>query len=189
MEGGAAGGREAREPVPVWDRLVRILHWTLIATIGVAWIATERSVEWHERIGYLAGVLVTIRIVWGFIGRRHARFADFVRSPMTVSRYALAVMRHREVRFIGHNPLGGWMVVALIVCVVAIVVTGWLFTTDRFWGEPWLSDLHSILAWTLVWLVVLHVAGVLFTSLRHRENLVRAMIDGRKRAAEGDDVD
>jgi cytochrome b len=83
-------------------------------------------------------------------------------------------------RYLGHNPLGGWMVLALIAAVIVVGATGWLYTTDAYWGEAWLEDLHDASAKALLALVALHVAGVIATSLLHRENLVAAMIHGRK---------
>jgi cytochrome b len=90
------------------------------------------------------------------------------------------MLQNRERRYLGHNPLGSIMVIAFFICVASVSFTGWLFTTDLFWGYGWLSTLHEILAWLLVVLVIFHVAGVLFTALRHRENLIAAMITGNK---------
>jgi len=89
----------------------------------------------------------------------------------------------------GHNPAGGWMVITLLACMCALALTGWLYRTDRFWGDVVLDVLHQGIAWTMLGLAVLHVIGVFVTGWRHRENLVRAMLTGRKRAPEGDDVD
>nr|WP_233168483.1 cytochrome b/b6 domain-containing protein [Xylophilus sp. ASV27] len=173
--------------VRVWDRPVRLLHWCLAASVAVAWLSTEGFFGWHEPAGYLALAVVAARILWGVLGGRGAaRFGSFVRAPAATWRYALQVWRGTEPRYLGHNPLGGWMVLALLGCVAATSVTGWLYTTDMFWGMAWLDRLHRALAWTVLVLVALHLAGVLFTSLRHRENLVAAMFSGRKRRAPAD---
>jgi cytochrome b len=95
--------------------------------------------------------------------------------------YTVTVVRGTEARHLGHNPLGGWMIVALLATVAGASVTGWLYTLDAFWGMAWLEWTHRALAWSLVGLIVLHVGGVIFSSLRHRENLVAAMFTGRKR--------
>jgi len=180
--------------VAVWDPLVRLLHWTLVLAVGVTTLTTfdalSRWADWHEPAGYVAVAAVVLRTAWGFAGRGHARFADFVRGPRSVFRYAVTVWRRTEKRYVGHNPLGGWMVLALLLCMAFVCATGILYTTDRFWGEAWVEIAHRASAWTLVGLVALHLGGVLFTGWRHRENLVAAMVGGRKRAPrdEGDDA-
>jgi cytochrome b len=176
----------------VWDPLVRIAHWTLVAGVLGAWITAEmdgKAAEAvHEWLGYLVLAVLALRLPWGWIGTRYARFSQFVRRPGETLAYVKAVAAGTEPRHIGHNPLGGWMIVALVVAAAAAAASGWLFVTDRFWGEEWLEETHEVLANTLLALVALHVAGVVFSSLRHRENLVRAMFTGRKRAPGPGDV-
>jgi len=174
----------------VWDPLIRLLHWTLVIAIATAWLSTlHLGFGWtHEPAGYVALGVITVRLIWGFLGGRHARFTQFVRGPSHVLRYA-RLMRHRqEPRHIGHNPLGGWMAIALLMGVASVGITGWLQTTDRYWGSEILENVHHQLAWALVALIAMHVIGVIATSLRHRENLVRSMFTGRKDAAQQDDV-
>jgi len=164
----------------VWDRLVRALHWMLVASVAVAWSTGEGALVWHEVAGYAGLAVIAVRIGWGFAGPHYARFGQFVRGPRTVWRYAVDVAGHRERRYIGHNPLGGWMVCGLLGCVAATAFTGWMYTLDAFWGLAWLEWLHRALAWALVGLIAVHVGGVAFTSVRQRENLVVAMMTGRK---------
>jgi len=175
--------------IRVWDRAVRVLHWALAGAVGLGWATTEWLVRWHQPIGYVAVALVGLRIGWGCIGPRRARFSGFVRGPRTTLRHARLLLQGREPRYVGHNPLGGWMVVALLGCVVALALTGWLYTTDRLWGDATVEALHEGFAWALVGLVALHLAGVIHASRRHRENLVAAMSSGRKREPRDDDVD
>lgn len=175
-------------PVPVWDVAVRLLHWSLVASVAAAWITRHRLGPLHENLGYAALAIACARVAWGFAGRHHARFAQFVRGPAATWAYARAVGAGRAPRHLGHNPLGGWMVVALLGCIGLLGFTGWLYTTDLFWGYGWLANLHEGLGWTLLGLVALHVGGVLFTGYKHRENLVRAMVTGRKAPPTGDDV-
>lgn len=167
--------------VKVWDLLQRVLHWSLAASIALCWWAGEQRLSLHIAFGYAALAIVASRGAWGFVGSRHARFAGFVGSPRTVLGYTRDILRGRERRYLGHNPLGGWMVVALLACVAFVCVTGILYTTDQFWGVAWVEIAHRASAWTVVGLVALHLGGVAFTSWRHRENLVAAMLSGRKK--------
>jgi cytochrome b len=167
--------------VPVWDLAVRVLHWSLVLTVAAAWLTRHSPGRWHEWIGYATLAIVAARAAWGFLGAGYARFAQFVRAPGETASYARSVLSGSETRYIGHNPLGGWMVVALLTMVALVGFTGWLYTTDRFWGVPWVEELHETLSDTLFALVGLHIIGVVFTSRKHRENLVAAMLHGRKR--------
>ena len=176
----------------VWDGLVRSLHGLLAASVLIAWASGHWTVRWfdeiHHTAGYVAGGVVLIRLLWGFVGGRYARFAQFVRSPRATLVYSRQLLDAREPRYIGHNPLGGWMVLALLATAAGLSLTGILYTTDWLWGYAWLSDLHGALAWLITALVIGHWAGVALSSWRHRENLVAAMLTGRKRPAEQADI-
>lgn len=173
----------------VWDLPVRALHWALAASVVLAWLTTEAFVRWHQPLGWAALAIVVARLFWGFAGNRHARFASFMRGPRPTLRYAALALRGKEPRYLGHNPLGAAMMVALLFVVVALALTGWLYTTDVFWGDATVELLHRVFAWTIVALALLHVAGVALASARHRENLVAAMVHGDKRAADAGDID
>lgn len=179
----------------VWDALLRSLHWLLAAAVITAWTSGHFPAltgpwfdEVHHIAGYVAGTVVLVRVLWGFVGAGHARFAQFVRSPRAVLAYARQLRSAREPRYLGHNPLGAWMVLALLAAVFAASLTGLLYISDWLWGYEWLFDLHLALAWLLMVLVLGHWIGVVFTSWRHRENLVAAMFSGRKRAAGRGDI-
>jgi cytochrome b len=179
----------------VWDPLVRLLHWGLVGAFSTACLSTLKLGigSWHEPAGYVAMGIVATRLAWGLLARgtgpgRYARFRQFLRGPRATWAYTRQVLAHQEPRHLGHNPLGGWMVLALLAWVGAIAITGWLQTTDRYWGSEALEQVHTLLAWSLLGLIALHVAGVAFTSHRHRENLVKAMWTGRKIPPSGDDV-
>lgn len=172
----------------VWDRAVRALHWVLVGAVALSALGLVALFGVHQPAGYVALAAVVLRIVWGVRGSHYARFAQFVRGPRAAWRYARAVAARREPRHLGHNPLGAWMVLALMACVAGLALTGWLYTTDAYWGDETVEAVHLALAWGLLGLVVVHVAGVIFTSLRHRENLVASMVHGHKRAPEGDDI-
>ncbi|MGQ3055031.1 MAG: cytochrome b/b6 domain-containing protein [Roseateles sp.] len=178
--------------IRVWDGLVRALHWGLAAAMATAWI----SGHWppadfdtvHHYAGYAGLAAVASRLAWGFAGSRHARLAQFVRGPHAVLGYARALRAGHAPRYIGHNPLGGWMALLLWITAAALGLTGWLYTTEWLWGYAWLEQLHAALAWLMLALVVGHLGGVMTTSWRHRENLVAAMFSGTKRAPAADDL-
>jgi cytochrome b len=174
--------------IRVWDPLVRLFHWSLALSLAIAWLSANSWDDLHLWAGYAAGALVLARVAWGIIGMPYARFSQFVRSPRSVLAYLKAIARGGEQRYVGHNPAGGAMVIALILAMAATSVSGWALTTDAFWGVAWMQRLHDALARGLLLMVCAHLAGVILASYRHRENLVAAMIDGRKRAAELNDV-
>ena len=172
----------------VWDRPVRLLHWALVVAVATAGLTIWWWAGLHQAAGYGALTAVVLRILWGVVGSRYARFVQFVRTPRVTFAYLRALLRRREARYIGHNPLGGWMVLALLLTVAGLALTGWLYTTEWLWADERVEQLHLVLAWGLLGLVALHLVGVAYTGWRHRENLVRAMLSGRKNAAAKDDV-
>ena len=190
----APAGRE----VKVWDPLVRVFHWTLVIGFFTAYLTEgdEARLYLHSWAGYTVLALVLVRLVWGFIGTRHARFKDFLYRPATVKEYLGGVMRLNPRRYLGHNPAGGLMILLLIVSLLATTVfgmgvlaieeqagplVGWLGGLGHSWEEAF-EELHEFFANFTLFLVVVHVAGVLVDSVLHGENLVRSMITGRKSA-------
>ncbi len=169
------------ETVRVWDPLVRIFHWSLVAGIALAWITSEGLDRVHELIGYGVAALVAIRFVWGFVGTKYARFSQFVKGPRATLGYLRQIATGKAPRYLGHNPAGAAMIVALLTTITGTLVTGWMITLDAFWGVEWLEDLHEVMATFVLVLVGLHVAGVIHASVVHRESLVKAMITGLKR--------
>ena len=121
--------------IRVWDPLVRTFHWTLALSFAVAWLSSEPSGRLHELAGYVVGVLVLARVAWGFLGSGYARFSQFVQPPAAVAAYLSSIATGSERRFIGHNPAGGAMIVILLASMMATAATGWLLTTDAFWGS------------------------------------------------------
>jgi cytochrome b len=177
-----ADGATSSATVRVWDPMVRIFHWSLVGLFTFSFFTGDEWKSAHIWSGYAIAGLIVFRIIWGFIGGRHARFSDFVKSPITVMGFMIDTARHRAKRYIGHNPAGGMMVLALILMISIIAASGYMMTTDMFWGMEWVSDVHETTVYLTIGLVVLHVIGVVLASLEHRENLVRAMITGWKRA-------
>lgn len=178
----------ADRTVQVWDPLVRIFHWSLVASFAFAWVTAEEWARPHEWAGYTAAALIGIRILWGLIGPKYARFSQFVRSPSVVIGYLRSAINGSERRYLGHNPAGGIMIVALILATAATALTGWMTTLPAYHGAEWVEEAHELMANLMLVMVVLHVAGVVLAGLRHRENLVRAMIVGRKRTPDAADI-
>jgi len=171
----------------VWDAPVRVFHWLLAASFAVAWLSAE-SERWqlvHITAGYTMAGLVAFRIVWGLIGTRHARFTDFVRGPLTAVEYLASLFGREPQHHTGHNPAGGLAILALLGLAALTALTGWINYADM--AGHWMEEVHEFLAGTMLAVVVLHIVAVIASSLLHRENLVAAMIHGRKPAppAEG----
>jgi cytochrome b len=197
--------------IKVWDRFIRLYHWTVVIGFIVAYFTDDKLLVLHLWAGYTVGALVLARIVWGFVGPRHARFSDFICNPFKALRYLIALPLGRSERHLGHSPAGGLMVAVLLVGLLSASWTGYrhYYSDDHageggrsalsyilvapahahgtethgepaaapeFWGQ-----VHGWLADGLLMLAVLHFGGVLLASFAHRENLVRAMVTGRKR--------
>lgn len=179
-------GTSPPAPLPevyVWDPLVRIFHWALVAAFTIAFATGDELPRLHEMTGYTIFGLVALRVLWGFIGTRHARFSDFVVGPRAVIGYLRDVAGFRAKRHVGHNPAGGAMILLLLVTLMMTAATGLLTDSLPKGGlRHAIEEVHEFFANGMLALVVVHVAGVIASSLVHGENLVRAMFTGRKRA-------
>lgn len=181
------------ERIRVWDPVVRIFHWTLVLAFFVAYFTEDELMTPHVWAGYLVTALLTIRIAWGFVGTRHARFSDFVYSPAVITDYVKKMFSRNEPRYLGHNPAGGAMVVLIILSLLNTVISGIALygNTDLagpmagiFQGEQSadiLEEVHEFFANFTLILAGLHVAGVVWSSRMHGENLVKAMLTGFKK--------
>jgi len=167
--------------VPIWDAQVRIFHWSLVGLFIVAYLSAERSDGLHLLAGYSIAGLLLLRVLTGFIGSPHVRFSDFVRSPGEVLAYIKLIREGRSPRYLGHNPAGGAMVIALLAMIGAICVTGHLMTTTAWWGSETMEDAHALLVNLTLGLIGLHLLGNFASSLLHHENLTMSMITGLKR--------
>ena len=174
---------------PVWDPIVRIFHWTVVLGVLLDNFMLEGGKTPHRYVGYVVAAALGVRIVWGFIGSAHARFADFLVSPRTMMSHLVAVLMRRDRRYVGHNPAGAAMILALMASLAATCLTGWMQGLDTFWGVEWVQEVHTVCANLIVAMAVAHVAAALAESFFHRENLVLSMITGRKRPATGTDID
>jgi cytochrome b len=182
----------------VWDPLVRVFHWSLLALIGFSWYSGETGgnmMEYHMWSGYAILTLVLVRIVWGFVGTTYARFASFLHHPRAIITDLLTLHRRESaVPAIGHSPLGGVNVILLITCVLIQAGTGLFANDDIFTEGPlyslvgkdtsdWLTGIHHYNFSVLLTLAGLHVAAVLYHLIRRRENLIAAMFTGYKKVA------
>ncbi|MBE9555447.1 MAG: cytochrome b/b6 domain-containing protein [Proteobacteria bacterium] len=193
--------------IKVWDLFVRVFHWTLVAAFAVAYVTEDEAMALHVWAGYLVGGLVLARIIWGFVGPAHARFGDFVCGPFKAWRYLIDLILFRARRHVGHSPAGGAMVLVLMAGCLLTVWTGMeLYAAEEgkgplSWQAPVIAqaladdddreghddndggegDLHEWIAHLTFLAVLFHIAGVFLAGIVHKENLVRAMITGRKR--------
>lgn len=174
--------------VLVWDAPVRVFHWLAVLSFAGAWLTAE-SERWrlaHVTLGYTLAALVAFRLVWGLVGTRHARFADFVRGPRAVWRYLRNLVAGTPEHHVGHNPAGAWAIVGLLGGALLLTASGWAAYEGL--GGEWLEELHEGAANAMLALVAVHVAGVVVSGWLHHENLVAGMITGRKRGEPADGV-
>lgn len=202
--------------VRVWDPLVRVVHWGLVAAFATAWLTADELQPVHEFAGYTVAGLVAFRLIWGLVGSRYTRFAQFLKGPGETLAYLGDMTRGRERRYLGHNPAGAAMILALLVTLAGTAFTGWLmedearvamlpstptivapawadYGDEREYGERGqvegpLKEVHETLANLMLLLAALHVGGVVLASFRHHENLARAMVTGDKRGPGPGDI-
>ena len=214
--------------IRVWDRFIRIFHWGLVVAFSIAYLSAEEENIWHIYSGYAVLGLLFMRLLWGIIGSKYARFTDFLYSPKTVSIYLKSLIERKPVHYVGHNPLAGWMVVALLLCLLVVTVSGlkvyaieegrgplaqsnseFSLVSNAYASKPhegrheedekhelnkavkgqheedgaeefW-EEIHEASTYFMLFLIGLHIAGVIISSLLHKENLIKAMITGTKR--------
>ena len=187
--GTAARGASDRTPadrvvsrtVAVWDLPLRLWHWAFAASILAAWFTPTVYDRLHRIVGYTVLGLLAFRLVWGFWGSRYSRFRMVGVRLRAAPRYLWNLRRGITGRYIGLNPAGTLMLVALLLATAISAITGAMSVTVTFFGVWWVEDTHHYSSDAVIVLVVLHVVGVLLMGLLQRENLIRAMITGRKR--------
>jgi cytochrome b len=167
----------------VWDVPTRLFHWLLAISFvgGLATGDSERYRDLHVLFGATMLVLIVFRLAWGVVGTRYARFGSFAFGPRALLRYLTSLATLRSTRYVGHTPGGSWAIWAMLVLGILVGITGYAAYADA--GGEWVEELHGALAWALLGVVVVHVLGVLLSSALHRENLIAAMITGRKHGA------
>jgi len=168
------------EKIKVWDLFVRTFHWSLAGLFLANALLVDHDSDLHLNIGYAIAALVFARIAWGLAGPGYARFSSFPPSLAGAMQQLSEIATGRRRVHPGHTPLGAWMIYNLLLAILTICLSGWLMTTDAFWGLEWPEELHELaVTWAEV-SVLLHVTAVLFESRRTRVNLPRAMVTGYK---------
>ena len=178
--------------VKAWDPLIRVFHWSLVFFFLLAFITEDNWMDLHLVAGYTVSFLIGFRLLWGIIGTRNARFFSFVKSPRVVMSYLKGMLKLKSEHYLGHNPVAAVMVIMLLtsltlVCFSGLVIiasegqgplAGTLFSS---WRGEWMEEVHEFFANFTLLLVFAHVGGVIVSSLLEGENLVKAMITGRKK--------
>jgi len=199
--------------IRVWDVLIRIFHWSLVLGFSIAYLTGEEGSNLHIYSGYVVLGLITFRVLWGFIGTRYARFSNFVCSPKAVKQYLKDLAINKPKHSVGHNPAGGWMVIAMLSVLFVVTVSGLkVYAIEEGLGplagappvvtiisaaqadddsedeeaESYWEEIHEVSSNLMLLLVFLHIGGVIISSRLHNEHLVRAMVTGKK--ALGTDV-
>ncbi len=168
--------------VLVWDLPVRVFHWVLAGSFAVAYTVAESESlrQIHVVLGYTATALILFRILWGFVGSHFARFESFTFSPFAAARYLNSLATKNPQHYLGHTPAGSYAIYAILILGLATGITGYM-TLHEVGGES-AEDLHEVLANVWLFIVIVHIAGVIVGSWVHRENLVRAMVSGYKQS-------
>lgn len=159
----------------LWDRFIRVFHWTLATGIVLNYWVLEGGDEPHEWLGYGLVALVGARIVWGFVGAANARFRNFVVGPRRI-RQSLENFSADYQQHSGHSPLAGWMIVTLLSLVLLVGISGWMQELDAFWGEDWVEELHELAGHALIAAACVHITAVVWIQRRYRLPLIRSML-------------
>lgn len=181
-----------KHSIKVWDLPTRLFHWLLVAGFFTAYFTEEDFLTLHVWAGYLVSVLLIFRLVWGFAGNRYARFSEFFCRPDKSIRYVIDLTAGKAKRYLGHNPAGAAMIALLLLSLLITAATGLAVYSAEEQAGPlagiitqnghWWEEIHEFFANFTIALVMLHVTGVIVESIVHKENLLRAMINGYKRA-------
>jgi len=167
--------------VRVWDILVRVTHWTVAAGITANLLFTEEGSELHQYVGYTVVGLVVIRLLWGLVGTRYARFSDFFPTPARLKRHLSDLsVRHKDEQHLGHNPLAALMMLSLWAVIIGLGISGYLMEANIFGNKEILEEIHELLANSLYLLVPLHIISAIAMSYWERQNLIKSMITGNK---------
>lgn len=178
--------------VKVWDPLIRVFHWSLVFFFLLAFITGDDWEALHVQTGYAASLLIAFRLLWGLVGTRNARFLTFVKSPAVMLAYVKSLLSFKVPHYLGHNPLGAAMVVVLLLSIALVSFSGMVLIAGEgsgplagtflsSWNGDWIEEVHEFFANFTLLMVVIHISGVIFSSLLEGENLAKAMMTGRKK--------
>lgn len=169
-----------KQTILVWDFPTRIFHWLLVVCFAGAWLTSEseRLQMIHYAFGYSAVALVLFRLVWGFVGTKYARFSQFIKGPKEMIGHAKGLLTGHQHITPGHNPVGGIVMLGLMLVILLIGVTGY-WSVKEFLGD-FMSEAHEAIASLALGLVIIHILAAVIMSLLQKENLVRAMMNGKK---------
>jgi cytochrome b len=179
--------------IKVWDPLVRVFHWSLVFFFIFAFVTEDDWLNLHVQAGYAVSVLIGFRLLWGLVGSRNARFMSFVKSPTVMLTYFKEILSFKVPHYLGHNPLGAAMVIILLLGITLVSVSGMSLIAIEgngplagslvaSWDADWIEEVHEFFANFTLLMVIVHVSGVIFSSLVEGENLVKAMVTGRKKS-------
>jgi cytochrome b len=177
---GELGRSGKSEPVLVWDWPLRAWHWALVVFVLIAWFTPSKYDGLHRFAGYVVIGLLVFRLGWGFWGTRHSRFRAVHARLRAAPAYVWGLRYGKSGRYMGLNPAGAAMMVALLSLLTVSTITGTMQVTVRFFGVWWVEDTHAYSSDAVMILVVLHVMGTILMSVVQRENLIWAMFTGRK---------
>lgn len=172
----------------VWDLPTRVFHWLLVASFAGAFLTaeSERYRDTHVALGYTVLGLLAFRLLWAFVGTRYARLSSFAFSPKAVVAYLKSLPTKSPMRYVGHNPAGSWSIYLIVALGFAASFSG--YAVQQEFGGHWIEEIHESAANAMLALVVVHVAGVILSSVLHRENLARAMVSGYKLGKPGEGI-
>ncbi len=183
--------KKTHNTINVWDPLIRIFHWLIATLFLIAYLTEDHWMTIHSYAGYCIGMLILFRLLWGLIGTKYARFSNFITTPANVISYLKQLFNGKAKHYLGHNPAGAAMIIALLCSLTLTILSGIpLFATEgngplantffASWSGSMLEEIHEFFANFTLFLVFFHVGGVLLSSLLHKENLIKSMINGRK---------
>jgi len=167
--------------VAVWDIPLRVWHWALAAFVLVACVTPNTFDRLHRLAGYAVIGLLAFRLIWGWIGSRHSLFERISLKLRAAPRYMMSIMRGETGRYLGLNPAGAAMLIAMLGLLIISTISGVMQVSLRFFGVWWVEDAHALSSNAIIALIAVHVLGTLWMSVLQRENLIRAMFTGRKR--------